>query len=217
MRENPPSPPFGKGGMGGFKGVFLTKPEFRIDRKSWIPGRASLARNDDFLLVSRVLQEPQYKEGKKVIRLKPKAVLRIPLRSGIRCPRRTSKEIEGEELISYSESEKEYHSGRTISSSGGGKMATYIILSRFSPEAFEDPKDFLKLAEQVSSRIKKDCPGIRWKGSYATLGRFDVVDIVEAENPKEIEKAAMIIRGFGHSTTETLVGTPWKDFLAGLS
>jgi uncharacterized protein with GYD domain len=95
-------------------------------------------------------------------------------------------------------------------------MATYIILSRFSPEAFEDPKDFLKLAEKVSSKIKKDCPGIRWKDSYATLGRFDVLDIVEAEDPKQIEKAAMIIRGFGHSTTETLVGTPWKDFLAGL-
>jgi uncharacterized protein with GYD domain len=95
-------------------------------------------------------------------------------------------------------------------------MATYIILSRFSPEAFEDPKDFLKLAERVSSKIKKECPGIRWKDSYATLGRFDVLDIVEAEDPKQIEKAAMIIRGFGHSTTETLVGTPWKHFLAGL-
>jgi len=95
-------------------------------------------------------------------------------------------------------------------------MATYIIMSRFSPEAFEDPKDFLKLAEKVSNKIKKDCPGIRWKDSYATMGRFDVLDIVEAEDPKQIEKAAMIIRGFGHSTTETLVGTPWKDFLSGL-
>jgi len=95
-------------------------------------------------------------------------------------------------------------------------MATYIILSRFSPEAFEDPKEFLQMAEKVSGRIKKDCPGIRWKESYATLGRFDVLDVVEADDPRQIEKAAMIIRGFGHSTTETLVGTPWRDFLAGL-
>lgn len=95
-------------------------------------------------------------------------------------------------------------------------MITYIILSRFSPEAFEEPKDFLKLAERVTGKIKKECPGVRWKDSFAVLGRFDVVDIVEADDPKEIEKAAMIIRGFGHSTTETLVGTPWKDFLAGL-
>jgi len=41
-----------------------------------------------------------------------------------------------------------------------------------------------------------------------------VVDIVEADDPKEVEKAAMIIRGYGHSTTETLEGTPWEEFLA---
>jgi uncharacterized protein with GYD domain len=95
-------------------------------------------------------------------------------------------------------------------------MATYIILSRFSPEAFRDPKDFKKIAEQVSPKIKSECPGIKWKDSYATLGRFDVVDVVETDSPKQIEKAAMIIRGYGHSTTETLQGTPWKEFLAAL-
>ncbi len=95
-------------------------------------------------------------------------------------------------------------------------MATYIILSRFSPDAFDDPKHFVDLAEQVSKKIRSDCPGIQWKGSYATLGRFDVVDIVEASDLKEIEKAAMIIRALGHSTTETLLCTPWKDFLKGL-
>ncbi len=92
-------------------------------------------------------------------------------------------------------------------------MATYVILSRFSPEAFRDPKDFKILAADVSNRIKKECPGVRWKASYATLGRFDVVDIVEADDPKQMEKAAMIIRAYGHSTTKTLVATPWKEFL----
>ena len=42
-------------------------------------------------------------------------------------------------------------------------------------------------------------------------------DIVEANDPKQIEKAAMIIRAYGHSTTETLVATPWKEFLALIS
>jgi uncharacterized protein with GYD domain len=95
-------------------------------------------------------------------------------------------------------------------------MATYVILSRFSPEAFRDPKDFKKLAETVSSRIQKECKGAVWKQSFATLGRFDVVDIVEADDPKQIEKAAMIIRAYGHSTTETLMATPWKQFLEAL-
>lgn len=95
-------------------------------------------------------------------------------------------------------------------------MATYIILSRFSPDAFRDPKDFKKLAEAVSSRIKSECPRVEWKHSYATLGRFDVVDVVETDDPKQLERAAMIIRAYGHSATETLVGTPWKEFLGRL-
>jgi uncharacterized protein with GYD domain len=48
------------------------------------------------------------------------------------------------------------------------------------------------------------------------LGRFDVLDIVEAARTEEVEKAAMIIRSYGHSSTETLVATPWKDFLTAL-
>lgn len=94
-------------------------------------------------------------------------------------------------------------------------MAIYVVLSRFSPEAFREPSEFKKLAEAVSSKVKTECPGIRWKNSFATFGRFDVVDIVEADDPKQVEKAAMIIRAYGHSTTETLLATPWKDFIAG--
>jgi uncharacterized protein with GYD domain len=93
-------------------------------------------------------------------------------------------------------------------------VTSYIILSRFSPEAFEDPKHLRNLADAVAAKIRQHCPDVTWKGSFATLGRFDVVDFVEAEDPKQIEKAAMIIRTYGHSTTETLVATPWKEFLS---
>lgn len=95
-------------------------------------------------------------------------------------------------------------------------MATYVILSRFSPEAFREPKQFKKLADDVSAKIKKECKHIVWKHSFATLGRFDVVDVIEAEDAEEVQRAAMIIRSHGHSTTETLLATPWKDFLATL-
>ena len=80
-------------------------------------------------------------------------------------------------------------------------------------EAFGDPGDFKQLAATVSEKIKTDCPAVQWKQSFATLGRFDVVDLVESDDPEQVEKAAMIIRGYGHSTTETLVATPWKEFL----
>lgn len=95
-------------------------------------------------------------------------------------------------------------------------MASYVILSKVSPEAFRDPKDFKQLAQRVAAEIKSHCPGVTWKTSYATMGRFDVVDIVESDDPKQVERAAMIIRAYGHSTTETMPATPWKDFLANL-
>lgn len=95
-------------------------------------------------------------------------------------------------------------------------MAMYVILSRFSPEAFSVPSDFKKLAKNVSKRIRKECPDVEWKHSFATLGRFDVVDVVETDDPAQIEKAAMIIQAYGHSTTETLAATPWEEFLSRL-
>jgi len=95
-------------------------------------------------------------------------------------------------------------------------MATYVILSQVSPEAFRDPKDFKKLAATVVAKVEKDCPKVVFKASYATLGRFDFVDIVESDDPKQVEKAAMLIRAYGHSITETLVATPWEEFLANL-
>jgi uncharacterized protein with GYD domain len=95
-------------------------------------------------------------------------------------------------------------------------MAIYVILSRVSPDALSDPKNFRKLAETVSEKIKVECPGVTWKESFATMGRFDTVDIVESDDSFQVEKAAMIIRGYGHSKTETMMATPWKEFLTRL-
>ena len=95
-------------------------------------------------------------------------------------------------------------------------MATYVILSQISPDSLRDPKDFKKVAETVMAKVEKECPKVVFKASYATLGRFDFVDIVESDDPKQVEKASMIIRACGHSTTETLVATPWEEFLANL-
>lgn len=95
-------------------------------------------------------------------------------------------------------------------------MATYVILSKLAADAVGDPGDLKRLAEAVAAKIKQQCPGVRWKDSYALMGRFDVVDIVEADDPAEVERAAMIIRGTAKATTETMHATPWKTFLKGL-
>lgn len=94
---------------------------------------------------------------------------------------------------------------------------TYIILTRYSQEAFDDPAEFRDLARRVSRTIRERCPDVDWKESYGTLGRFDVVDIVEADDPADVARAAMIIRGVGRAnSTETLVAKEWEEFLDGL-
>jgi uncharacterized protein with GYD domain len=95
-------------------------------------------------------------------------------------------------------------------------MATYVILSRLAPDAFKDPNDLKHLAATVAEKIKVECPAVTWKDSYLTLGRFDVVDVVESNDLKQLERAALIIRAYGHAATETLQATAWNEFIAAL-
>jgi uncharacterized protein with GYD domain len=95
-------------------------------------------------------------------------------------------------------------------------MATYIILSQLAHDAVRDPKEFTKVAADVAALIKKQCPKVSWKHSWATLGRYDVVDVVESDDLAQVERAALIIRGYGHAHTQTMVATPWSEFLAKL-
>lgn len=95
-------------------------------------------------------------------------------------------------------------------------MATYIILSKLGPNAFDTPDGLRNLAKQVRERLAIECPKANWVQSYSCMGSYDVVDIVESEDTQQIEKAVMIIRALGHSTTETLLATPWEDFLRAL-
>ena len=93
-------------------------------------------------------------------------------------------------------------------------MATYIILSRLDTNANIDPKDFKeKIAITVADKIHNECPGFVWKATYATIGHYDFINIVECDDPKQLKKAAMYIRIYGHCTTETLVATPWDEFI----
>jgi len=95
-------------------------------------------------------------------------------------------------------------------------MGTYVILSVVSPEAFASPKEFRSISAKVSELVKKECPNVKWKNSYATFGRFDIVDIVESDDVRQVARAAAIIRAYGHATTETMEATEWKDFLESL-
>lgn len=91
-------------------------------------------------------------------------------------------------------------------------MPTFILLTRISPEAVKSPKDFEKLEKDISHKIKKECPKVKWLENYAVLGPYDYLDIVEAPDEMTMSKVVTIIRSFGHATTETWTAIPWTCF-----
>ena len=92
-------------------------------------------------------------------------------------------------------------------------MGTYILLTRLSPEAVAKPPSVSELNKQVEERIKKECPGVKWLANYAVLGPCDYLDVFEAPDADLATKVALIVRSFGHATTETWLATPWDRFL----
>lgn len=91
-------------------------------------------------------------------------------------------------------------------------MGTYILLTRLSAEAIEDPKAFDELNERITQRLKDECSGINWLETFALLGPYDYLDIFEAPDNETATHVALIIRSFGHATTEIWPATPWLRF-----
>ncbi len=91
-------------------------------------------------------------------------------------------------------------------------MATYALLTRLSPEALTKPGAVVELNRKVEDSIKKECPGVKWVANYAVLGPCDYLDIFEAPDIETATKAVLLVRSFGHATTETWVVTPWDRF-----
>jgi uncharacterized protein with GYD domain len=91
-------------------------------------------------------------------------------------------------------------------------MATYVMLTRLSPEALKRPESVVELNKQVEDRIRRECPEVKWLCNYAVLGPSDYVDIFEAPDPEVATKVSLLVRSFGHATTETWIATPWDRF-----
>ncbi len=92
-------------------------------------------------------------------------------------------------------------------------MATFIMLTRLSPDAVVEPRFVEKLERKVADGVRKNCPEVKWIGSYSVLGPYDYVDIFEAPDGETATRVALLVRSFGHATTETWVATPWDRYV----
>ncbi|MBI1297935.1 GYD domain-containing protein [bacterium] len=91
-------------------------------------------------------------------------------------------------------------------------MPTYVLLSHFIPDAIVDPPEIVNLDALVKRRVRAECNSVEWLDSYVLLGRYDALDLFRAPDNETAAKVAMVIRSFGHVTTEVLPATAWQDF-----
>jgi uncharacterized protein with GYD domain len=87
------------------------------------------------------------------------------------------------------------------------------MLTRLAPEALKKPQSVADLNRQVQDRIKGECPGVKWLASDGVFGPCDYLDIFEAPDTDTATKVALLVRSFGHGTTETWVATQWERFI----
>lgn len=81
-------------------------------------------------------------------------------------------------------------------------MATYIALSNFTDQGIRNVKDTTKRADAVKDAAKKF--GANMMQIYWTLGRYDLIAIIEAPDDKSATAFALAIGAAGNVRTETL-------------
>ncbi len=81
-------------------------------------------------------------------------------------------------------------------------MATYISLTHFTEQGIRSVKDTTKRAEAVKAAAGKF--GAKVKDIYWTLGRYDLVVIIEASDEMTATAFALSIASAGNTRSETL-------------
>jgi len=92
-------------------------------------------------------------------------------------------------------------------------MATYILVTKLSPELTRDLRKRAEIGRQWMERVKKDCPGVKFLAHYALLGPYDFLDIYEAPNEEIAAKVSMISLSSGAVSAESWTAIPYKKFL----
>ncbi len=93
-------------------------------------------------------------------------------------------------------------------------MSTFIMLSTLTDEGAKTITENPDRIKEVNEEI--EVVGVKVLHQYATLGRYDFVNIVEAPNNETIARVSAELSSRGSVRLETLAAIPIDTFIAGL-
>ncbi|HEY8638163.1 MAG TPA: GYD domain-containing protein [Solirubrobacteraceae bacterium] len=93
-------------------------------------------------------------------------------------------------------------------------MPTYIMLSTLTPEGVQTVKNNPQRIREVNDELQQ--LGASVTAQWATLGRFDFINVVEAPDEKVMARVSLELGSRGTSSFETLLAIPIDDFIASL-
>lgn len=91
-------------------------------------------------------------------------------------------------------------------------MATYILLTKLSPEESKKIHNRANLGHEWLEEVKAKCPEVNFKAHYALLGQYDFMDIYEAPDEKSAAKVSMIGLANGAYSAESITAIPYKEW-----
>ena len=94
-------------------------------------------------------------------------------------------------------------------------MATYVLLTKVSAAGVKTIQSNPRRIKEVNKEIES--LGARVVAQYATLGRYDFVNIVEAKDVETIAKISVALGARGTVQIETLSAIPVESFVRAIS
>ena len=94
-------------------------------------------------------------------------------------------------------------------------MATYVLLTKVTAAGVKTLQSNPRRIKEVNKDV--EALGARVVAQYATLGRYDFVNIVEAKYNETIARLSVALGARGTVQIETLTAIPVETFIRGLS
>ncbi len=89
-------------------------------------------------------------------------------------------------------------------------MAKYISLVKYTAKGIENIKESPNRLDAVKQLCES--MGAKVEGFYLTMGRYDIIMIVDAPNPETVVKIVLTVSSGGAVSTETLPAFPEEEY-----